>query len=32
VDGVLVNQPAFGDAFGCKKGTPMVPVNACRVW
>jgi endothelin-converting enzyme/putative endopeptidase len=32
VNGVLVNQPAFADAFGCKKGTPMVPVKACRVW
>lgn len=32
VNGVLVNQPAFADAFGCKKGTPMAPVQACRVW
>ncbi|HEX9202205.1 MAG TPA: M13 family metallopeptidase, partial [Acidobacteriaceae bacterium] len=32
VDGVIVNQPAFAAAFGCKKGTPMVPVNSCRVW
>jgi putative endopeptidase len=32
VNGVLVNQPAFADAFGCKKGAPMAPVNACRVW
>ena len=32
VNGVLVNQPAFADAFGCKKGTPMAPANACRVW
>jgi putative endopeptidase len=32
VDGVIVNQPAFADAFGCKKATPMVPANSCRVW
>ena len=32
VNGVLVNQPGFADAFSCKKGTPMAPVNACRVW
>jgi len=32
VDGVIVNQPAFGAVFGCKKGSPMVPANACRVW
>ncbi len=31
-DGVIVNQPGFGPAFGCKKSTPMVPANACRVW
>ena len=22
----------FGEAFGCSKGQPMVPVNSCRVW
>lgn len=32
VDGVIVNQPGFADAFGCKKPTPMVPANSCRVW
>jgi len=32
VDGVIVNQPGFASAFGCKKGAPMVPVNSCRVW
>jgi putative endopeptidase len=32
VDGVIVNQPDFGPAFGCKRGTPMVPATACRVW
>ena len=31
-DGAIVNQPGFADAFGCKKGTAMVPVNSCRVW
>ena len=31
-NGPLVNQPGFGPAFGCKAGTPMVPVNNCRVW
>jgi endothelin-converting enzyme/putative endopeptidase len=32
VDGVIVNQPGFSTAFGCKKPTPMVPTNSCRVW
>ena len=32
VDGVIVNQPGFADAFGCKKATPMVPANSCRIW
>jgi endothelin-converting enzyme/putative endopeptidase len=32
VDGVIVNQPAFANAFGCKKAAPMVPANSCRVW
>ncbi len=31
-NGAIVNQPGFADAFGCKKGSPMVPVNSCRVW
>jgi len=22
----------FGQAFGCKQGQAMEPVNACRVW
>jgi putative endopeptidase len=30
--GAIVNQPGFASAFGCKKGSPMVPVNSCRVW
>jgi len=32
VDGVVQNMPEFGQAFGCKVGQPMMPVNACRVW
>jgi putative endopeptidase len=31
-NGAIVNAPGFGDAFSCKKGTPMVPANSCRVW
>ncbi len=31
-NGAIVNQPGFADAFGCKKGSPMVPANSCRVW
>jgi predicted metalloendopeptidase len=32
VDGVVQNMPEFDDAFGCKKGQPMVSENACHVW
>jgi putative endopeptidase len=32
VNGTVQNFDAFGKAFGCKKGQPMVPVNSCRVW
>ena len=32
VNGVVQNMPEFGEAFGCKTGQPMMPVNACRVW
>ncbi|HUY94538.1 MAG TPA: M13 family metallopeptidase [Terracidiphilus sp.] len=32
VNGVVRNMPEFGEAFGCKKGQPMEPENACRVW
>jgi endothelin-converting enzyme/putative endopeptidase len=32
VDGVVVNQPGFADAFGCKKPAAMVPAKSCRVW
>ena len=31
-DGVVKNLPAFGEAFGCKAGQPMMPANACHVW
>ena len=31
-NGAIVNQPGFADAFGCKKGSAMVPTNSCRVW
>ncbi len=31
-NGVVQNMPEFGQAFGCKPGQPMMPVNACRVW
>jgi len=32
VNGVVQNMQEFGEAFGCKTGQPMMPVNACRVW
>src|ERR1700737_2918667 len=32
VNGVVQNMPEFAQAFGCKAGQPMMPVNACRVW
>jgi endothelin-converting enzyme/putative endopeptidase len=31
-NGVLVNMPEFGKAFGCKVGQAMVPAKVCRVW
>jgi putative endopeptidase len=31
-NGVLVNTPEFGKAFGCKAGQPMTPAKVCRVW
>jgi putative endopeptidase len=31
-DGTVQNFEKFGEAFGCKKGDPMMPENACRVW
>jgi putative endopeptidase len=32
VNGVLVNTPAFREAFACKVGTPMSPATMYRVW
>ena len=32
VNGVVQNFDAFGKAFGCKVGDPMMPKNSCRVW
>ena len=32
VNGSVQNSAAFQEAFGCKKGQPMVSENACRVW
>lgn len=32
INGVIQNMPEAGEAFGCKPGQPMRPVNACRVW
>ncbi|MFZ0684028.1 MAG: M13 family metallopeptidase, partial [Terriglobales bacterium] len=32
VNGAVQNSAAFEQAFGCKKGQPMVSENACRVW
>ena len=31
-NGTVQNFDAFGKAFGCKVGEPMMPTNACRVW
>jgi len=32
VNGAVENFDAFGKAFHCRAGQPMVPENACRVW
>jgi putative endopeptidase len=32
VNGVVQNFDAFGKAFGCKVGQPMMPAKSCRVW
>jgi putative endopeptidase len=32
VNGSVRNFDQFGMAFGCAKGQPMAPANACRVW
>jgi putative endopeptidase len=31
-NGTVQNFDAFGKAFGCKKGQPMMPDNPCVVW
>ena len=31
-NGSVQNFDKFGEAFGCKKGQPMMPVESCRVW
>jgi predicted metalloendopeptidase len=32
VNGVIVDQPGFAEAFKCQKGTPMNPGKTCAVW
>lgn len=32
VNGAVQNSAKFANAFSCKQGDPMAPVNACRVW
>ena len=32
VNGTVQNFGAFGKAFGCKTGQPMMPAKSCRVW
>jgi putative endopeptidase len=32
VNNVVSNMPEFQEAFSCKKDTPMVRANQCRVW
>jgi putative endopeptidase len=32
VNGVVQNLPAFGKAFRCTVGQPMMPAQPCRVW
>jgi len=32
VNNVVSNMPEFWAAFSCKKGSPMVRQNACRIW
>jgi putative endopeptidase len=32
INGVTRNFDEFGKAFGCHKGQPMMPEDACRVW
>jgi predicted metalloendopeptidase len=32
VNGVVVNMPEFAEAFSCKAGQKMNPVNRCQIW
>ncbi len=32
VNGVIVDQPGFAEAYKCAKGTPMNPGKTCSVW
>ena len=32
VNGPLMNLPAFGEAYTCKAGSPMVVTDPVRVW
>jgi predicted metalloendopeptidase len=32
VIGPVVNHPGFGEAFSCRPGAPMNPVEKCEVW
>jgi predicted metalloendopeptidase len=32
VDGSLANLPGFQQAFSCKDGAPMAPVQRCQIW
>lgn len=32
VNGTVMNTPQFAKAFGCEKGQPMAPEDACEVW
>ena len=32
VNGTVMNTPQFAEAFGCEKGAPMAPEDACEVW
>ncbi len=32
INGIVSDLPEFQQAFGCKKGQPMVRANACKVW
>ncbi len=32
VNGVVVNMPEFSDAFSCKQGQAMSPVQRCQIW